>query len=148
MANYDDFCARYELHRKAQERANKHNKTIVFDALAAAGITAVTVNFNGEGDSGQIEDMTAHAGPEASALPDAEVEILKASWNSGETAPRHVPLTEAIEELCYDLLSQEHEGWENNDGAFGDFTFDVARRQVRLVFNARFTDFATIGHTF
>ena len=31
------------------------NKTSLFDALAAAGITTVIVNFDGCGDSGQIE---------------------------------------------------------------------------------------------
>ena len=38
------------------------NKTALFDALAAAGITTVIVNFDGCGDSGQIEMIEARAG--------------------------------------------------------------------------------------
>ena len=45
------------------------NKTALFDALAAAGITTVIVNFDGCGDSGQIEMIEARASDDASALP-------------------------------------------------------------------------------
>ena len=38
------------------------------------------------------------------------------------------------------ILEQEQGGWENNDGAFGEFTFDVAERTIELEFNGRFTD--------
>ena len=31
----------------------------MFDALATAGINTVIVTFDGEGDSGQIQDITA-----------------------------------------------------------------------------------------
>jgi hypothetical protein len=57
-------------------------------------------------------------------------------------------MAEAIEQLCYDFLEQEHGGWENNDGAFGEFTFNVAERTVELEFNGRFSDFTTSSHTF
>jgi hypothetical protein len=30
------------------------NKAVVFDALVAAGITSLTIEFDGEGDSGQL----------------------------------------------------------------------------------------------
>jgi hypothetical protein len=57
-------------------------------------------------------------------------------------------LREAIEELCYGYLTQEHGGWENNDGAFGEFTFDVRAASIKLEFNARFTDYSTSTHKF
>ena len=41
------------------------NKTALFDALAAAGITSVLVHFDGSGDSGQIEDIDATAGEQS-----------------------------------------------------------------------------------
>ena len=49
-------------------------------------------------------------------------------------------LHDAIETLCYDYLSQTHGGWENNDGAYGTFEFDVQQRSIRLDFDERFTD--------
>jgi hypothetical protein len=39
-------------------------------------------------------------------------------------------LHEAIDTLCYDYLEGSHGGWENNDGAFGEFHFDVDQRRV------------------
>lgn len=49
------FVESWEQHCRAVARANETNKFIVFDALStAAGITAITVSFDGEGDSGQL----------------------------------------------------------------------------------------------
>lgn len=148
MTNPDDTFAAYERYRKALSAANAVSKARVFDALAAAGITTVAVTFNGEGDSGQIEDITARAGSETRALPAIQIEIQRASRENGKLHGRQSTLRDAIEQLCYDFLEQEHGGWENNDGAFGEFTFDAARRQIELEFNARFSDFTTSSHTF
>ncbi|OZA04478.1 MAG: hypothetical protein B7Y02_16365, partial [Rhodobacterales bacterium 17-64-5] len=41
------------------------NKDRLFDALTAAGISHVTVTFDGEGDSGQIESIAAWSGETA-----------------------------------------------------------------------------------
>lgn len=48
-------------------------------------------------------------------------------------------LREIIEDVCYAALSETHGGWENNDGAYGDFTFDVPHRTITLEFNERYT---------
>ena len=58
------------------------NKTALFDALAAAGITTVIVNFDGCGDSGQIEMIEAKAGDDVVPLPTVEIEIASAVWGS------------------------------------------------------------------
>ena len=58
------------VRRDAELRAV--NKTAVFDALAAAGITIVVVAFDGYGDSGQIENVEAKAGEDLVALPSVE----------------------------------------------------------------------------
>ncbi len=53
----------WEIKRAEHERRDAElrpvNKTAVFDALAAAGITIVVVAFDGYGDSGQIENVEA-----------------------------------------------------------------------------------------
>jgi hypothetical protein len=50
--------------------------------------------------------------------------------------------------LCYDFLEEEHGGWENNDGEFGEFLLDVLKRTVELEFHGRFTDVSTSHHSF
>jgi hypothetical protein len=148
MTTHDDYAARYALYRKAAGEATTFNKTALFDALSEAGITILTVTFDGEGDSGQIQDIAACHDAEAREVPDIQLEILEASWSTGKLDGHKTTLRDAIERLCFDLLSQEHEGWENNDGAFGELTFDVQGRKIELEFNARFSDFLTSSHTF
>jgi hypothetical protein len=71
--------------RNYRDRANElllGNKAVLFDALAAAGITTVVVSFDGYGDSGQIEEIEVKIGDELGELPDERIEILDPVWGS------------------------------------------------------------------
>jgi Family of unknown function (DUF6878) len=141
-----DFKEIYDQHQRALAAANGHNKTVVFDALEALGATCVTVPFDGEGDSGQIDGV--YCEPAGFDLDKIEVTIQEAGWGSAQPSGQTQNLSEAIETLCYGYLEYEHGGWENNDGAFGEFTLDVAARTVKLEFSGRFTDYTTDEHSF
>jgi hypothetical protein len=65
----------------------------------------LTVTYNGSGDSGYMES----------------------SFEENNSA---VP--EGIEEWCYEELSNNFGGWENNEGSDGDFTFDFNTKIVTL----------------
>ena len=145
MSDSNNVGTLLERHNKALLEANTLNKATVFDALATAGINTVIVTFDGEGDSGQIQDITAD---DSAQVPDTRIELLQTEWGTGKLDSAQSTLRNAIETLCYDYLSQEHGGWENNDGAFGEFTFSVADRTIALEFNGRFSDFHTSSHTF
>ena len=144
----NDFLKQYELYFRAVANANELNKPVVFDALAAACLTRVRVEFDGGGDSGQIDDITAYTGEVPVELPSTSLTLHQAAQNAGDPTTAKATLRDAIETLCYDYLSQTHGGWENNDGAFGSFVFDVAGRTVQLEFNGRFTDVATHNYDF
>jgi hypothetical protein len=150
MTEFDDLRSAYQRYSKALVKANTHNKTVVFDALAAAGLTTVTVEFDGEGDSGQIESVVACTGEAHVDLPEASVTLLRATTqrDTDTPFPSECSLAEAIETLCYDYLEQEHGGWENNDGAFGTFQFDIGARAITLEFNGRYSDTYTNTHNF
>ena len=144
----NDFLDFYSRHLKAIADANALNKPIVFDALAAAGLTRVTVEFDGEGDSGQIEGICAYAGEAPAELPELFLTLHQAAQNKGGPTTTNVSLHDAIKTLCYDYLTQCHDGWENNDGAYGTFEFDVPNRTIHLDFNERFTDSTNFTHDF
>jgi hypothetical protein len=144
----NDFVKQYELYLKAVARANELNKAAVFEALAAAGLTSVTVEFDGEGDSGQINGMAAHAGESPAELPSTSLKLQRAPQNGGDLRTAEATLRDAIETLCYDYLTQCHDGWENNDGAYGTFEFDVPNRTVHLDIDERFTDTTNSTHEF
>ena len=122
------------------------NKAALFDALDTAGVTAVVVNFDGCGDSGQIENVEARAGDQVVDLPRTDIDVLAACWDGSGTDRSAVPLADAIESVAYDLLTGTHAGWENNDGAYGEFVFDAQTRTITLDHNERYTAVESYEH--
>lgn len=120
----------------------------MFDSLAAAGIQKVIATFDGYGDSGQIERIDAGAGEETTPLPPDRIEIARATWESPEIERQTQTVQEAVETLVYDFLRQIHGGWEISDGAYGEFTFDVAERTIKLDYNERYTSSENYSHEF
>ncbi len=145
MARVQADRAAYEARAATVRPANK---TVLFDALVAAGVTQVIVTFDGYGDSGQIEDISALAGGESVDLPEAQIIIARVIWGVDEIAESTMSVEEAIEQLAYDFLAETHGGWENNDGAYGEFTFDVAEWEITLDYNERYTATESYEHTF
>lgn len=144
-ADFTDYLARHAEQMRQLDQCRPANMAALFDALAAAGITHVIVTFDGGGDSGQIESIDASNADGAVALP--EVEIAYASPGEGAAFEHSaMSLNHAIEELAYDLLRDTHAGWENNDGAFGEFTFDVAARTISLDHNERYIAIESYSH--
>jgi len=124
------------------------NKDRLFDGLTVAGITHVTVTFDGAGDSGQIESIGACSGDTAVEFPATEIEYAALTWDDPEVEMRQLSLEDVVEQLAYDFLSDTHSGWENNDGASGEFCFDAAARCIHLEFNERFTSSELFTHDF
>ena len=124
------------------------NKAALLNALALAGVTRVVVSFDGYGDSGQIENVEAQAGEDPVTMPGVAIEIAEAVWDQTEPKRASVSISDAVEHLCYDFLERTHAGWENNDGADGDFAFDVAARSITLDYNERYTASENYTHTF
>jgi len=147
MTGHTEFTTAYQKHAELLKQTNALNKAAVFDALQAAGISSVTVTFDGEGDSGQTQDVTAYADKEI-PVPSVSISFYLARWGATEPKATQCPLEEAIRDLCWDYLSDEHGGWENNDGGYGEFTFNAALREVELDFYSRYTDSTHYNHTF
>jgi hypothetical protein len=148
MTNAETTLSQYERHRLNLRRFGQVNKVAIFDALAAQSITEVLVEFDGESDQGQIESVIVVRYGENVAMPETTVTIHQASWGSSEPDISECELRVGIETLCYDFLEEENGGWENNDGAFGQFHLDVTKRTVELELNSRFSDITTSHHSF
>ena len=146
VAVWQQLIAQDDARSRLAEEALPGNKVALFDVLAAAGITSVVVTFDGVGDSGQIESIDARTGDAAAVLPICDIEIATPGWDGSELHRRTLPLGEAIEHLAYAFLEETHGGWENNEGALGEFTFDVAERVIRLDYNERIESSEYPGH--
>ena len=144
----DDFETRCAQHKELCANVNELNKAVLFDTLTPAGITSINVEFDGEGDSGQINGVCALAGDQPADLPATKLTLQQLRWGQTESTPSEFTLEAAIEALCYDYLEQEHGGWENNDGGHGEFIIDVAERRISLEFCSRYSDYTKFSHSF
>ena len=125
------------------------NKEALFDGLRLVGIAHVLVTFDGSGDSGQIESIEADNDADQSiTLPAAQITFAGIDWQSGAPTERRLTLEGAVQELVYDLLSDTHSGWQDNDGAYGEFCIDARARTIHLEFNERFRSSELYTHDF
>jgi hypothetical protein len=135
----------------------KYHKPLLFSALSANDITKVEVEFDGCGDSGQIENIAFYRGkgdnqtqlPASEKIGDQIVagalipegstwDEVKKEWVRKSKIPT---ITELIEQICYDLLEAYHGGWEINSGSCGTFQFNVRgtpkESSIALQYNER-----------
>ena len=149
----DDTFAQYEAQARLRTQVAREvtplNKTALFDALEKAGVQLVTVHFDGAGDSGQIESIDA-LGTDSTPteLPEGMIEIRSPLGDGSGVQTETMPVRDAIERLAYDFLEEIHDGWENEDGAYGEFAFDVADRAIRLEYNERVMTTSYSEHAF
>lgn len=125
------------------------NKAVLFDALERLGIARVAVVFDGYGDSGQIESIEAFAADNAQVeLGDERVPIGRPAWDGSGIEIEEISIRDAIETLAYHFLEQTHGGWENNEGAYGEFSFDAVERTITLEYNERVVETEYDEHEF
>jgi hypothetical protein len=113
-------------------------KRALLEALAAQRIATVGITYDGESDSGQIEDIVALDAGNVPVPLDLPVNI---SLPESAEPTRHQSLSEAIEHFAWRVLQEYHGGFENDDGGFGQIVIDVAEGTVTLDHNDRYTDF-------
>jgi hypothetical protein len=124
------------------------NKTALFDVLASARIDTVEVTFNGYADEGQIDGAVTEGEGGDIDLHGINVEIARVEQGDRIVMRQSLSVKDAIEKLVYDLLEQTYSGWEDNQGAYGDFLFDVAERTITLNFNERIETSEYTQHVF
>ena len=122
-----------------------------YKALAALGIARVEVAYDGCGDSGCIDAITAYdaAAVLIEAWPDSNVTIRvrDAAWNEDTQkyeqrfVDKSVPVRDAIEHWCYEILEDHFPGWEIDGGSCGTISIDVKKRRGELEHEARYTDY-------
>jgi hypothetical protein len=97
-----------------------NNKRSLFEVLASTAIDTVIVEFDGCGDSGQIESVTAFsAANEEIALPTTSIEMREVVFEGLTIAVTTQAPSDVVEAMACDFLEQTHSGWEDGDGAFG-----------------------------
>ncbi len=152
--NGDDFERKWKLRRQRRvelsDEAQTHNKPVLFDVLHGLGVAKVEVYFDGYGDAGQIEDIAAFdaAGAKLKVNGLLTIKTVKDDLTEGHIEDKQCSIAEGIERVCYEYLTATHDGWENDDGSFGTFVFDVAAHTVKLDVSERYTETRDYEHKY
>src|SRR4051794_40786293 len=91
-------------------------KRAVLKALRARGIATVEIEYDGEGDSGQIESIAAR---DVKGWPVRLNQPLSLALREGEETTRYGSFTEALDDFAWSVLEENHSGFQDNDGGFG-----------------------------
>lgn len=130
----------------AQNYIYMENLRRILPVLRQHGIEVVTVSFNGEGDSGSIDDISyapRERGDEIKSLPvehfGTSTFFDEGQWRR-QAGLRQSTLNEALDELTYDYLEETGVDWYNNDGGYGELVIDVQAGTVSLDVKVRYTE--------
>jgi len=107
---------------QVQQRLADHSGSLraLLDELAQQAVSVIEVEYDGSGDSGQVERVifTGPTGP---------VEVSEQT---------HI----VVEEYAEALLERHQPGWENDEGSFGTVRINAVERSVTLEHSTRYTD--------
>jgi hypothetical protein len=135
------FIDAYERRQQRREARLPKYKDAVFRLLRTARATEAVIEYDGEGDSGQIESVNLYSAANA-PMPDKPLsgrakQTLSALHLFKDT------LHGALEAYAWELLWMHHDGFENNEGAYGTITINVVKETIEIEHNARIAEVFT-----
>jgi len=113
-----DFASTMEKWAAERDAENKEVRAKLLAQLRALGVTAVTAEYEGYGDSGNVEDVTLV--PSDISLP--------------------ADLANQLDDFAWGFAYQQHPGFENNDGGYGTLSWDLVKDSIDLDHADRFVD--------
>ena len=105
-----DYAAMAAQWRAGRETTLKASRAELLAQLRALGVSEVTAEYEGYGDSGNVEDVTVQP---------AEVKLPE-------------PLATGVGDFAWSLAYHHHPGFKNNEGGYGTLTWDIALDSIIL----------------
>lgn len=128
---------------------NKAHVKQILEMLKGAGADKIIVEFDGSGDSGSVHSVDIYDNQNKLVRLNFGVAyaVTSSSWKDGKWEQKEevkmMPVTEALETFCYDMLEKTGVDWYNNDGGFGQLTITLDPVEVQLEVNQRYTEYST-----
>ena len=114
------------------------NRRRLHKALKRLDATSVVVTYSGSGDSGQIDEVNVYRDKtQIKSEKNVSVIVASSKWSQDSgwierVKSESMTLEAGLEQFVYDWIESEHAGWENNDGASGECTIEVATNDFNL----------------
>jgi len=105
--NYAAMAAQWRAERETTLKATRAE---LISQLRELGINEVTAEYEGYGDSGNVEDVNVQ--PAEVKLPEALVTV--------------------VGDFAWSLAYHHHPGFENNEGGYGTLTWDLRDDSITL----------------
>ena len=118
---FSQMMATAARHRAADLR---HARFHLLTRLRLVGVREISGTYDGYGDSGNFEDICLDGGK---IIPSDD-------------------LCQAIGNFVWDVAYYHHNGFENNEGGFGEMTWDIDADAISLDHHARFIETAHSFH--
>lgn len=123
-----------------------HNRTVLLDALRAAGAASAVIEYSGSGDEGSVNDISildASGEPlnasQSVTVMEEDSHYVDGQWQTSHTMVEQ-SLHNALDAFADLAISVYHCGYENGDGGTGEITFDCAAGTVQMAHNAHYTE--------
>lgn len=149
--DYLDMRLRWAETSRRLAELTKKNLNLVWPVLEAALIKKVVADYDGSGDSGQLNSVVVFgADDENRTLPTTQITIgvYETYDASGDPVEKEVRLDEYLGDLAWDFVMINHEGFYNNEGGQGEVIFDVAERKVKNIHSNFYTASTDYEHEF
>ena len=119
--NFVDTMEKWRVEREAEIKAAR---AALLSQLRALGVKEVTAEYEGYGDSGNVEDITLQPNGIA-LLPE---------------------LSSKLEDFAWSFSYDQHPGFENNEGGYGTLTWDILADSITLDHADRYVECSRSYH--
>lgn len=115
----------YNIIAEAKNKNKNKNKELLCAVMQTLGITSIAVEFDGSGDSGQVEGVTVVPANKQDHFDNTQTKVFRTrcfysvAGNRVEEEEVSCSASELAEDFAYEILEYNHGGWEINDGAYG-----------------------------
>lgn len=143
--NWVAINAKWMEEERTRQQELAAAKPALLAALASRDIAVVTISYDGSGDDGQIQAIEAF---KADNTPVALIADIPIVIGQGEGSSSFNTLHECLDDFAWACLNAYHQGFEDNDGGYGEITIHVAAGRVEIDHAERFTDAIHSGEEF
>ncbi len=124
MTNASDFYTQMLNARNRAAEQRVETRSALLSELRALGVTDLTVQYEGYGDSGNVEDVVV--------------------------TPDTITLTEEmrrrVEDFGWDFAYALSPGFENNEGGYGELTWSIEADKIDVSHSNRYIQTNTTEH--